>query len=290
MAWLKHARVLRVTNGCRGKHTQAAHQHGCLVGEDVAEQVPADHSVELLGPPDELHCGVVHQHVLQVHFRVVLALLSDHIPPQLAHIQHISLINAVHLLPPLHGHIKGNLGDAGDLPLGVDHVVVAHALPVLVRHGALGLAKVHVPRQLAHHHDVNSFEHLRFESRGPQQLGQNLGWAEVGKKIHFFAHFEETSLRPQMARVFVPFVATNASQEDTIALLALLKRLVRKGVIHFINSNTPNQSVLEVHCEAHLLQRLHGNNRSIGDFWADSVTFEQRDIIRSFFSHCHGNL
>lgn len=65
-----------------------SHQHGCLIREDIAEDVTRHHDVELLGPADELHRRVVHVHVRQVNLRVVLAALDHNVPPELHCDQH----------------------------------------------------------------------------------------------------------------------------------------------------------------------------------------------------------
>lgn len=68
----------------RNKIYPGAYQHGGLVREYVAENVPGNHHVELLGPAHELHRRVVHVLMAQLHLRVVARHLRHDIPPQLS--------------------------------------------------------------------------------------------------------------------------------------------------------------------------------------------------------------
>ncbi len=48
---------------------QGARQHRRLVGENVAEHVFGDDHVEIARPPQQVHRGRIHQHVLEAHVR-----------------------------------------------------------------------------------------------------------------------------------------------------------------------------------------------------------------------------
>ena len=70
-------------SAAEGKKADAARQHGRLVRQDVAEQVVGDDHIELARVLDQLHGGVVGQHVLQLYVGVVAGVQSgDHFTPQ----------------------------------------------------------------------------------------------------------------------------------------------------------------------------------------------------------------
>jgi hypothetical protein len=83
----------RGAQGGGGEEADGAGQHGGFVRQDVAEQVVGQQHVELAGAPDQLHGGVVGQHVLKLDVRVVAAVeVGDHLAPEQAGLHDVALL------------------------------------------------------------------------------------------------------------------------------------------------------------------------------------------------------
>ena len=61
-----------ISDGGGGQQADGASDHGCLVGQDIAEHILGHHHVELAGVTDQLHGTVVYQHVLILDIGVLL--------------------------------------------------------------------------------------------------------------------------------------------------------------------------------------------------------------------------
>ena len=83
--------------------------------------------------------------------------------PELRHVQDIRLVDGAAPPLPFLGHVHGDAGDALDLGLRVNHIVLAPSHTSIIGVDARGLAKIHISAQLAHDHDVHAFYHLSFE-------------------------------------------------------------------------------------------------------------------------------
>ena len=91
------------------EHPDRAGQHRGLVGEDVAEQVLGEDHVEVARRGDELHRGVVDEHVLELDVRELLRVHAHHrLAPQPAGLQHVGLVDA------RDARARGAEADAGD--------------------------------------------------------------------------------------------------------------------------------------------------------------------------------
>ena len=133
-----------------GQHTEGSGQGGGLVAEDVAEGVFAEHHIELRGVEQQLHGGVVHEHVIQLHVRIVFADFNNYLAPKHAVLQHVGFVDAHQSFAAQLGAAKANVGDALDFAGGVDHRVDGALLAVLERLGGLRLAEIHAAGEFAH--------------------------------------------------------------------------------------------------------------------------------------------
>mmetsp|Transcript_635 Transcript_635/g.1345 ORF Transcript_635/g.1345 Transcript_635/m.1345 type:complete len:399 (-) Transcript_635:85-1281(-) len=287
VARLEHARPGPVPDRRRRQHAERAHQHGGLVGEDVAEDVARHDNVELLGVADELHGGVVHVHVAQLDLGVLGVLLDHHVPPQLAHVEHVGLVHAAHLVSALGRDVEGHLGDPPHLALLVAHVVEPEPLPVLGG-DALGLPEVDVARQLAHDHDVHPRHHLGLEGGRVDELRQHRRRTQVREQAERLAHAEEAGLWPQFARILVPLRSADGGKEDRVTGLHLLEGHIRQRIVVSVKRGASDQSLFEVDRESllgsHSLARNYGR---FDDLWPNAIAREQCHVIRVLARYSH---
>ncbi len=103
----------------RRQHADRTGQHRGLIGQDVAEHVAGDHHVELLGRLDQLHRGIVDQHVAKLDIRVILAHLDHHIAPQLGAFEHVHLVHRAQLFVAFPGRLESDMADTADFRLAV---------------------------------------------------------------------------------------------------------------------------------------------------------------------------
>src|SRR5699024_4266366 len=104
-------------------HPDGAGDHGSLVREDVAEHILGDDDVELGGVLDDLHGGVVHEHLAVLHVGVFVLQAVHHGAPQAAGVQDVGLVHAAQLFAALAGRLKADAADPLDLMLGIGHDV-----------------------------------------------------------------------------------------------------------------------------------------------------------------------
>jgi hypothetical protein len=125
---LAHALVKRVLRsrlengdlsrvGGSGDKSGTADQSGGQVVNDVTVQVGHDHDVKLLRVGDQLHGGVVHNHLLKLNSGVELCnLLAGAHEETVAQLHDVGLVNAGHLLAAVAGGVvEGELGNAAGL-------------------------------------------------------------------------------------------------------------------------------------------------------------------------------
>ena len=142
--------------------------------EDVAEQVLGDDHVEVGRAADQLHGGVVDEHVLQLDVRVRRGGLDDLLAPQARGLEHVGLVHRGHLAAAAGGGPEAPLGQPRDLRLGVDAGV----------EGALGLAaalaEVEPAGELAHHQQVGALDALAAQGARVVERRPGAHRAQVG--------------------------------------------------------------------------------------------------------------
>jgi hypothetical protein len=204
----------------RGQHAQRAGNDRGFVRKDVAEDVAGEDDVELGGITHQLHGGVIHVHVAQLHVGVVAVHFHDHFPPQAGGFQHVAFFHGADLVAALAGRFKAHPGNAADFFLSIDHGVEARAQAV-ARFYAARFAEVDVAGKLAHHHQVQAFGgDVGAEQAGPGQLGQQQGRAQVGEQAQGLADAQQAFFRPFFRRKSVPLGAAHGGQEHGVSLFA----------------------------------------------------------------------
>ncbi len=106
-----------------GRQADRASDHGGLIAQDIAEQVPRDDDIELLGSAHQLHGGVIDVHVFIGHVWKVLGHLLDHLAPQPAGLEDVRLIHRGEATGALPGDLKRQAHDAIDLCCRIYHGV-----------------------------------------------------------------------------------------------------------------------------------------------------------------------
>ena len=116
------------------------------------------------GLGDEPHGGGVDELVLELHVGVGFADLGRDLAPDLHGLEHVRLVDRRHALAALSGDVEGELDDAPNLVLVVDHRVEAGAKPVphLL---AFGLTEVDSSGELANEHEIDSAKPIGLERR-----------------------------------------------------------------------------------------------------------------------------
>src|SRR5690606_25532778 len=90
---LEQARA--VAEAGAGEQADRAGQHGCGVGEDVAEQVRGHHDVETFWGADQIHRRRVDVLMFQGNIRIFrLVQVLDGLAPQLRDLEHVGLVDA----------------------------------------------------------------------------------------------------------------------------------------------------------------------------------------------------
>ena len=179
---LEQARTVAAKGG-RWKHADRAGEHGGLIAEDVSEQVPREQHVELAWTAHQLHRGVVHIHVADLHIAVGGGHRIHPVPPQLAHIQHVGLVHGAEVAATFPGQVEGHLGNAIHLAGGVGHRVEATLFSVGLD-PSLGLPEVDPAGEFPHHHQVHTLDHLRTQAAGTDERRNDLHRAQVGEQGH----------------------------------------------------------------------------------------------------------
>ena len=110
------------THVAAGHDTGAADEGSADVGQDATVEVGHDEDVELLGPGDALHAGVVDDHVVEGEGGVFLAGVMEGVPEQtVGQLHDVGLVDTGDLLPVVgEGEGEGELGDALGLSAGDD--------------------------------------------------------------------------------------------------------------------------------------------------------------------------
>ena len=209
-----------LSHGGRGQHAQGAGDGRGFVGENVAKDVAREQHVKLRGIAHKLHGRIVHVHVREFHFGVVLVHGGDDFPPQARGFEHIALVDGADPLLALHGRFKGHDGNAADLFFGIEHGV--EACPLAVAHfNTPGLAKVDVAGQFADHDEIQALlGRGRLEQAGAGKFGQEQGRTQVGKEPEFLADAQDALFGTLVRGKSVPLGAAHGAQEDGIAGLA----------------------------------------------------------------------
>ena len=273
-----------VADGGGGQQADGAGDHRRLVRQDIAEHVLGDHHIELAGVPDQLHGGVVHQHVLIGHVGILFCQAVHHLPPQAGGLQHVGLVHAGDLFIAHPGQLKGAAANALDLHLGIGHAVGGLDAPVrgLI---PLPLAEVHAAGELPDDHQVDALlGGLLLQGAGPGHGGAQGGGTQIGVQPQVLADGQQGGLGPLSGVAGVaPLGTAHRAQQHRVAGLALLLRAVGIGLAHGVDGATAHHHVYKLKAVAELgAHGLHDLDRLAHHLGADTVAPDQRDLIVHF--------
>ena len=136
---------------------------------------------------NQLHGGVVDIDMVELHIRILLGYLLDHLAPEDHAGKDIGLVHRGDLAVAQAGRCKGHPGDALDLGSFVDFGVPGTFIGTAAV-PAFGLAEIDTRGQLAHHEDIKAVaDNVRPERTGRGQRLEHLGRTQVAEQIKMFA-------------------------------------------------------------------------------------------------------
>ena len=199
-------------------HAERAADDSHLVGEDVAEHVLGEEDVELRGLEDELHRGVVDVHHREGDVRGGgLEAISDDLAPEDGGLEDVGLVDEGDVLTTGARGGDGDVGDAFDLRLAVDHGVDGFDVPVSERRGGLR-SKVEAAGELADADHVDAVrDAVRADRRSVDEVLQQQAGTHVGVEREVLAEGEEGgALRLFGRRQLFPLRAADGTEEDGV--------------------------------------------------------------------------
>src|SRR5215467_3967935 len=265
----------------RGQHAHGAGEDGRLVRKDVPEGVLRHDGVEVRRLVHEGHGAAVHEHVLELHLRILLAHARHHLAPELRDDEDVGLVHGGEPLPPLHGHVEGDAGHPLDFPRGVGHGVDGPRAAVCELLPAPRLAEVEATRELSDDHDVGVLHHLALEWRGVHQHGEAGCRPQVGEEIELLAQAEEATLGPLLLGQVVPLGPAHRAEQDGVAPRAEGEGGGRERLAGGVDGSAADDGGLELEGDAsrasHYLEYLARLGRH---FLSDAVSSQDRDLVR----------
>ena len=180
----------------RGQHADRAGQHGRQIRQNIAKQIGRDDHIKLFGLAHQLHRGIIDIQMPQFNAGIIRRDAADGLAPELGGLQHIGLVHGTEPPLPFGGDLKGHPRDPFDLMLRVNQSIQTLPLPAGQLADAARLAEIDAAGQLAHDHDVQTADPLRFQGRGRGQLREQHGRAQIGIQPEARANRQQAALRP----------------------------------------------------------------------------------------------
>ncbi len=257
----------------RRQQADGAGDHGRLVREHVAEEVLGDDDVEVGRPADELHGGVVDQHVLELHPGVGRGRADDLLSPEARRLEHVGLVDRGHLSPAAGGGAEAPLGQALDLGQGVG-ARVEGAVPL-----ATPLAEVDAAGQLAHHQQVGPLDALAPQRARVVERRPGAHGPQVGVEAEPRAQPEQALLRARLGGVgCVPAGPAHRAQQHGVRTRAGLEHLVGEGGAVGVDGGAADQVLVPCDREPVVgrdrVDQLAGDRHDLGP---DPVARQQGD-------------
>ena len=194
MARLIEAEAALIQAG-RGQHPDGTGNHACLVGQDIAEHVLCQNDVKLFRIADQLHRAVVHQHIFQLHIRIVSGHLRGDLSPVPGGIQDIGLVYLCYLLSPLPGNLKCASGDSADLVFIVAQSIHGgrHAVDLF----CFSLPEIKAAGKLPHNNQIKALisDDVITERTCRAKFVVQVSRPEIGKKPQCLPDSQQSRLR-----------------------------------------------------------------------------------------------
>ncbi len=252
-----------------------------LVADDVAEHVFAEHDVELLGPADELHGGVVDVEELELHVGILRGDGLDRLAPEQAGLEHVGLVDDGDELAAQTRGLEADVGDALDLVRVVDHRVDG-ALAGRDALRALGIAEIDAAGQLAHDEDVEAAgDQFRLDRRGVHEAGITAGRAQVGVEAEMLAQRQQCgAFRLLVGRQVLPLGAADGAEENRLRVTAALQRVLGQRVAELVDGGAADGVFLRLDVEAKFLRGRVQEIETDGHYFRpDAVAGQHGDFI-----------
>ena len=202
MAGLIEAEFALIHAG-RGQHSDRAGNHAGFIRKDVPKHILRENHVKLTGIHDQLHGTIVHQHVGQLHFRVIPGNFLYHLPPQSGGIKDIGLIHAGYFLPALHGNVKGLNGNPSDFLFIICKCV--HGCHDAVHFPCIPVPKIKTAGKLPHNHHIKAVpDDLLFQRACLSQFLIKISRPDVSKEPQSLADSQKSRFRPEIGSHIIP--------------------------------------------------------------------------------------
>lgn len=211
------ARAIWDTAQRRGREkTDGTGDDGCLVGDDVTEEVAGDNdTVERTRVLNHQHGCRVNEVVSELELReLLLHHLRHNLTPQPRRGKHVRLVERPHRQGwvGLHSQVTSKTGNALNLRAGVDLSIPGSSITCIL----LALTKVQTTRQLTDDVEVGATADIGLE-RGDldERVGGEVAGAEVAVGLHLLAELQDALLGADGAGA--PFWAADGAEEDGVS-------------------------------------------------------------------------
>jgi hypothetical protein len=157
--------------------------------------------------------------VREGHVRVFLGDFDHRFAPEDGVGEHVGLVHAGDVLAAELRGLEGDVGDAHDLALFVNHGVDDLDVAIGQRGAALRLAEVHAAGQFTHAEHVEAaFDEVGADGRGGSERGIADAGAQIGEEAEMFSQREQSAaLGLLVGRELFPLRAADGAEEDGVA-------------------------------------------------------------------------
>ncbi len=80
-------------------------KHACFVADNIAKHVFRKHYIELFGIKDDLHGGIVYEHIVYNYIAVLRCYILHHFTPEPGSFEHIGFVDQGEFFYFFAGHI-----------------------------------------------------------------------------------------------------------------------------------------------------------------------------------------
>ena len=173
MARLIERRAVAERSG--SEHAERTGEHRSFIGKDIAEHVLRYHDIELLRIVDQLHSGIVNEHIDKFDIGILLGDTMRDLTPHARGFEHVRFVDRVNTTAAFACGLERMANDAFDLVFGVHERVVSLLAGSAVHASAsnivcaLTFAEIKTARELANDHAIDTIDNGRFECRGIRQ-------------------------------------------------------------------------------------------------------------------------
>ncbi len=264
-----------VSEGCGGEQPDGASELRGLVGEDVAEHVGGDDDVEARGIADELHGGVVDEHVLEGDVGEFAGESVEGLAPESGGFEDVGLVDGGEMASAAAGALECGAGDAFDfkdgIGLGVEGLGAVGAV------AASAFAEIDAAREFADDEEVEAVGgEVGAERGGVAEGGEESGGAQVGVEAEGLAEAEEGAFGAQVGGEGVPFGAADGAEEDAVGVEAGVEGVLWEGDAVAVDGGAAREAFGEMEVEASGAEDVDGGADDLG---ADAVARNERDAV-----------